>query len=119
MQECWEKLNHILNMLTLILFLHNLKNEEEISQLEIQDMLNIDYEKLGELKEKATEYTEVTSKLIENRIKEGGEEDLLVFLCEKLNEIKRNEINIQVFINNIEKVDSMCFSENKTEVYFK
>ncbi len=100
-------------------FLASFKNEDEVNQLEIQDLLNIDYEKIGELKEKVGEYSALTSQLIENGSKEDGKEELLVFMCEKLNEIKKNEINIQVFVNNVDKVDSFCFSENKTEVYFK
>jgi hypothetical protein len=82
-------------------------------------MLNIDYEKIGELKEKVGEYTKLTSSIVQKGNKADENEELLVFLCEKLNEIKQNEINIQVFINNIEKVESICFSESKTEVYFK
>ncbi len=100
-------------------FLSQFKSDEEVDQLEILDILNLDLEKIGELKEKISEYTELTSQQIEQGEKEEGKEDLLVFLCEKLNEIKKNEINIQVFINNIEKVDSICFSNNKTDVYFK
>ena len=57
--------------------------------------------------------------MIQRGNREDGNEDLLVFLCEKLNEIKKNEINIQAFINNIEKVDGVCYSGDKTEVYFK
>ena len=100
-------------------FLAQFKTDEDVEHLEIQDLLNIDYEKIGDLKEKVGEYTELTSKLIEQGDKEDGKEELLVFLCEKLNDIKKNEMNIQVFINNIDKVDSICFSGNKTEVYFK
>jgi len=78
-------------------------------------MLNIDYEKIGELKEKVKTFTNLASNI---NNKEGNEE-LLVFLCEKLNDIKKNETNIQVFINNIDRVDSFCYSDNKTEVFFK
>ena len=82
-------------------------------------MLNIDYEKIGELKEKVSEYSEIISALIEKGSKEEGMEELLVFMCEKLNEIKKNEINIQVFVNNVEKVEGICFSKKNTEVFFK
>ncbi len=96
-------------------FLAAFKNEDELDKLEIQDLLNLDYEKVGELKEKAWNFIETASALE----KEKEEKDeLVVFLCEKLNDIKRNEINIQVFVNNIESVDSICYSGNKAEVYF-
>lgn len=81
-------------------------------------MFNFDFEKIEELKDKVTEYSEVTSNLIE-QTEEEGNEDLLVFFCEKLNEIKKNEISLQLFVDNIEKVDSLVFSENKKEIYFK
>jgi hypothetical protein len=97
-------------------FLASFKNEDEIDKLEIQDLLNLDFEKVGELKEKAWNFVELAS----NLEKEKEEKDeLVVFLCEKLNDIKRNEINIQVFVNNIDKIDSICYSGNKAEVYFK
>ena len=91
------------------------KNEDEVDNLEIQDLLNIDFEKVGELKEKAWNYVEMASSM--DKYKDEKDE-LVVFLCEKLNDIKRNEINIQVFIDNIEKVDSICYSGEKAEVYF-
>ncbi len=81
-------------------------------------MFNFDFEKIEDLKEKVTEYSEITSNLIENKNEEGNE-DLLVFFCEKLNEIKKNEISLQLFVDNIEKVDGLLFSENKKEIYFK
>jgi hypothetical protein len=98
-------------------FLAQFKNEDELSRFEIQDLINIDYEKLGELKEKAVEYTEAASSIVQGSNTQGSD-DLLVFFCEKLNDIKRNEINIQLFVNNIEKVDSLLFSNDKTAVYF-
>jgi hypothetical protein len=94
------------------------RTEEEINQFEIQDLLNVDFEKLEELKEKVTEYSQTTSDLI-NATLDDRNEDLLVFFCEKLNDLKRNEINIQTFINNVEKVDGLCFSNNKIEIYLK
>ncbi len=95
-------------------FLGMFKNDDEIEELEIQDLLNIDYEKIGELKERASNLTEITSSLPS----EEGNDELLVFLCEKLNEIKKNEINIQVFINNLNNVESVEYSGGKTDVYF-
>ena len=98
-------------------FLSVFKNEEEIDQLEIQDLLNIDFERIGELKERATDFIEASSNLMENN-REPGHEELLVFFCEKLNDLKRNELNTQLFVNNIDKVDNFVFESNKTHVYF-
>lgn len=98
-------------------FLSQFKNEEEVNNLEIQDLLNIDFEKLGCIKEKATEFIQNASNLAEAG-NEQGEDSLLIFLCEKLNDIKRNERNIQLFINNIDRVEGIIFGENKTQVNF-
>ncbi len=99
-------------------FLAQFKTQEEINQFEVYDLFNFDFEKIEYLKDKVTEYSEITSNLIEN-INEEGNEDLLVFFCEKLNEIKRNQINLQLFVDNIDKVDGLLFSENKKEIYCK
>ncbi len=85
--------------------------------MEIQDLLNIDFERIGEMKERATDLIEAGSNLMESN-RESGHEELLVFFCEKLNDLKRNELNTQLFVNNIDKVDNLVFEENKTHVYF-
>jgi len=55
--------------------------------LEIQDLLNIDYEKLGEMKEKCLEYIEILSSLDdrEDENDEQGYRKLMLFFCDKLN----------------------------------
>ena len=63
-------------------FLAKFKNEEEISEFDIQELLNLDYEKLAELKDRTTELIDATSTLVE---KSEGNEELLIFFCEKLN----------------------------------
>jgi hypothetical protein len=96
-------------------FLSIFKNEDEINDLEIQDLLNLDFERIGELKERASGLIEASTQVKENTLES---DELLLFFCEKLNDLKRNEINVQLFVNNIHKVDSLVFSENKTQVYF-
>ena len=111
-------------------FLSQFQNEEQVNELEIQDLLNIDYEKLGEMKEKCLEYIDILSHLEDDKDNEEdkkGYRKLMMFFCEKLNvkniflnfkQIKKNEINIQVLINNIDKIDSFVFSDKNTQVYF-
>ncbi len=55
--------------------------------MEIQDLLNIDYEKLGEMKEKCLEYIEILSSLDdrEDENDEQGYRKLMLFFCDKLN----------------------------------
>lgn len=96
--------------------------------MEIQDLLNLEYEKLTEIKEKCLEYIDILSNIDDG--KENGYRKLLMFFCDKLNvnkyifdklkkQIKKNEINVKVFINNIKKVESLVYSENKIQVHFE
>jgi len=69
--------------------------------LEIQDLLNLDYEKLGEMKEKCLEYIDILSNL------DNGDDDddqqgyrkLMLFFCDKLNVIKfQNFFNLNIYV---------------------
>jgi hypothetical protein len=54
--------------------------------LEIQDLLNIDYEKLGEMKEKCLEYIDILSNMDSgDETDEKGYRKLMLFFCDKLN----------------------------------
>ena len=87
--------------------------------------MDTDINKLSELKEKAMEFTDATSTLIEDKINENenvnteAEEELMHFFMEKLNEMKQNEINLQIFIDNMERVKGINYSQNKTKIYYK
>ena len=105
------------------------KNEEEINNLELQDLLDTDFEKLSELKAKAEEFTDATSTLMEEKIKlnpalllnneNSPENELMNFFMDKLNEMKENEINLKIFIDNLERVKGMSYSNNGVKVYYK
>jgi hypothetical protein len=83
-------------------FLYQFKNEEEVQGLEIQDLLDIDYEKLKELKSKALEFINATSFLIHEKTK-GNESDsqteegLVNFFNDKL------QVNFLINLGNNEK----------------
>lgn len=73
-------------------FLSQFQNKEELNELEIQDLLNIDYEKLGEMKEKCLEYIDLLSNMDSaDETDEKGYRKLMVFFCDKLNVIKVNK----------------------------
>jgi hypothetical protein len=91
------------------------KDESEIENLEIEDLLNIDLGRVSELKDKAKDFIEACNSLTES---ENQKEELLIFFGEKLNDLKNNETNIQAFINYIEKVDTLVYYEDKTQVNF-
>ena len=81
------------------------------------------YEKLEELKEKALEFIDASSLLIEEKKNENKntdeEEELSMFFLKKLEEILNNKVNIQIFINNIEKVKSISYTNNCIKVFFR
>lgn len=67
-------------------FLSQFQNKEELNELEIQDLLNIDYEKLGEMKEKCLEYIDILSNMDSvDESDEKGFRKLMLFFCDKLN----------------------------------
>lgn len=67
-------------------FLSQFKTEEDIKELEIQDVLNIEYDKLTDIKEKCLEYIDILSNMDDGE--EGGYRKLMMFFCDKLN-VKR------------------------------
>jgi hypothetical protein len=89
------------------------KDREEIEKLEIEDLLNIDLEKINNLKDKANDLIEAC-----NDSSGDQKDELSIYFNEKLNELHKNETNLQTFINNIDKVDTLVFYENKTQVNF-
>lgn len=67
-------------------FLSQFQNKEELNELEIQDLLNIDYEKLREIKEKCLEYIDILSNMDSgDETDEKGYRQLMLFFCDKLN----------------------------------
>ena len=95
--------------------------ENEVPKLEIQDLLDTEYEQLEDLREKCKKYYEYTDAIVQLKKKtekSPGEEHLLLFFTNKLEELQQNENNIQVFMNNIDKVESLSYNKNGTKVYF-
>ncbi len=69
-------------------FLSQFQNKEELNELEIQDLLNLDYEKLGEMKEKCLEYIDILSTMeSDDETDEKGYRKLMLYFCDKLNVI--------------------------------
>jgi len=97
--------------------------EKDVDNLELHNLLDIDYELLEELKEKALEFIDASSLVIQEKKNDGkateSEEELSTFFLKKLEEIIGNKLNIQIFINNIEKVSSLSYSNKGIKIYFK
>jgi hypothetical protein len=98
-----------------VTFLSQFK-EDDMYDFDVQELINVDYENIHQLKQKLLDYIQAANKQLPHN--KHGNDELLIFFCEKLNDLKKNETNIEQFINNIDKVDGVLYSENKTQVYF-
>ena len=79
-----QNLNTKVDFKTLI----NQFNESNIQEFEIQDLLDFDFESIGETKEKINELMDRTTIIVNsclNGSESNGESEMLVFLCNKLN----------------------------------
>lgn len=74
-------------MLSFSSLLIQFKNEEELDEVDINDLIDIDHEKLCELKDKAIDFIDATSMLIEEKETLGvdttTEQSLIEFFMEK------------------------------------
>lgn len=115
-----ERHNQIINFYK---FLQQFKTEEEIQNLELQDILDIDYDKLNEIKEKSLEFIDAASLLGEEFDKQGKDieniSELLFFFSNKLNEMKSNQINLQIFTDNLDRVKGIHYTTNGVKVFFQ
>lgn len=104
-------------------FLGQFSNERDMENLDLNQILDMDNEKLIELKEKALNFIDATSNILSdqhNKDKENLEvEDCVMFFAEKLQELKSNDINIQIFIQNIERVKGISYEKNGAKIFFK
>lgn len=101
-------------------FLGQFTNEKDMGSLELNQILDIDYAKLEILKKKALEFIDATSHVLENeKEKDSSVEELVIFFNEKLQEIRANDINIQIFIQNLERVNGICYEPNGAKIFFK
>lgn len=100
--------NKIMNMNT---FLGQFYSLTDINKVELLDIIDIDNVELQKLKEKSVEFVDAASNL--------DNEDVLIFFNEKLQELKQNEINIQIFIQNIDKIKGIKYEKDGVIVYFK
>jgi hypothetical protein len=104
-------------------FLNQYVTQEDLDNLELRDMTDIDNERLEELKEKSVEFIDATSHIIMLKEEKGevdsSQQDLVMFFNEKLQELRANDINIQIFIQNLEKVCGISYEKNGARIYFK
>ena len=101
------------------------KSVEEIQALQVSDLLDIDAELLEELKKKCQDFTDAASYLSEEKEKAGQSEEaksdqqFMQYLMNQYIEMQNNKINLDIAVNNIEKIKSLKYSDEGVKVYFK
>ena len=101
------------------------KSEEEIGQLDVVDLLDIDAKLLEDLKKKCRDFTDAASYLSEEKEKNGQTEEaksdqqFMQYLMNQYIEMQNNSINLDIAVNNIEKIKSLQYSADGVKVYFK
>ena len=106
--------------------LSQFKDMDEVNKLEVRDVLDIDAELLSEYKTKCMDFIDATGDLTSEKEKKvelqkeyKSDMELMEYLIGKSNEMKQNEINFEIVLNNIEKIKYLCYSENGVQVYFE
>ena len=94
-------------------------NEEEINEVDIEKLLKVDYEKLGEYKDKIENIVEYAKGLdYDDEDENKTKKEVIDYLNAKLAQIKSNEENIENVIVNIDKVDKIAYGPLVSKVYF-
>ena len=101
------------------------KSVEEIQNLQVSDLLDIDAELLEELKKKCQDFTDAAAYLSEEKEKAGQSEEaksdqqFMQYLMNQYIEMQNNKINLDIAVNNIEKIKALKYSDDGVKVYFK
>ena len=101
------------------------KNKDEIQSLTVYDLLDIDKELLEDLKKKCQDFTDAAAYLSEEKEKAGQTEEaksdqqFMQYLMNQYIEMQNNSINLDIAVNNIEKIKSLQYSADGVKVFFK
>ena len=101
------------------------KSLEELQQLEVSNLLGIDANLLDNLKQKCQDFTDAAAYLSEEKEKAGQAEEaksdqqFMQYLMNQYIEMQNNKINLDIAVNNIEKIKSLKYSDDGVKVYFK
>ena len=101
------------------------KNIEEVQSLQVKDLLDIDADLLEDLKKKCQDFTNAAAYLSEEKEKAGQAEEaksdqqFMQYLMNQYILIQNNKINLDIAVNNIEKIKSLKYNDEGVKVYFK
>ena len=88
-------------------------DENEIEEMNIEELLGVDLEKLGNMKQKLNKIMNYVNNA------QGGKNDAVKILKEKSKQIDKNIENIKNVETNVENIDKIIFGENETKVIFQ
>ena len=101
------------------------KNIEEVQSLQVKDLLDIDADLLEDLKKKCQDFTDTAAYLSEEKEKAGQTEEaksdqqFMQYLMNQYIEMQNNSINLDIAVNNIDKIKDLQYSAEGVKVYFK
>ena len=101
------------------------KSQEEIQNLQVSDLFDIDADLLEDLKKKCQDFTDAASYLSEEKEKSGQIEEaksdqlFMQYLMNQSIEMQNNSINLNIVVNNIEKIKCLKYNDDGVKVYFK
>ena len=87
--------------------------ENELDEINIEQLLGVDLEKFGSMKQKLNKIISYVND------SEGDKTEALNILKEKSKQIDKNLENINNIENNIENIDKIVYGEDKTKVIFQ
>ena len=101
------------------------KSPEEIQSLQVKDLLDIDSEMLEDLKKKCQDFTNAASNLSEEKERSGqieeakSDQQFMQYLMDQYVKMQDNNINLDIAVNNIDKIKSLKYNDDGVKVYFK
>ena len=88
-------------------------DKSELNEINIEQLLGVDIQKLGEMKEKLGKIISYVDEV------EGEKNQTLNMLKEKSKQIDKNIENIKNVEANVENIDKIIYGENETKVIFQ
>ena len=101
------------------------KSIDEIQALQVADLFDIDLDLLKDLRSKCIDFTDAASYLSEEKEKSGQTEEaksdqlFMQYLMNQSIEMQNNSINLNIVVNNIEKIKCLKYNDDGVKVYFK
>ena len=124
-KKCVEDIQPKEQMIDFNKFLLQFKDVKDVQGLQVSDLLDIDSDVLEDLKKKCQDFTDAAAYLSEEKEKAGqieeakSDQQFMQYLMNQYVEMQNNKINLDIAVNNIEKIKHLKYSDDGVKVYFK